>query len=798
MLLRKIPEILFVLLSMIAVCSAGNPYVVRDGVARMEIVIAEKAPEPVYTAAKELQKYVYKTTGVKLKIVNRASGKAIYVGDSLELKKIGFELPQLKDDEYLIKSVDGNIVLAGHDEYNIENAALRGRSFNENKFFQKTGTLYAVNDFLEKFCKVRWYMIGELGEVIQPAKSLSVPADCDIRHSPSVKFRSLYALWNIPKSLNYWTWTKVMQPPPGKRFSPAEILEWGRRMKVGGKPFAANHNQYDYYKRFSNRPNFFAFKSTQRGNQLCYSNPQVVQQLTQDAADFFDGKYTGDYNIGDYFSVMPADTINWCVCEKCLSRYGKPALPGEWHNGSKSDYVWGTIAEVAKNIKKTHPGKFISCCAYSDYTYVPQKTILPDNVAVCYTKNYGHFYDLKERERVWRHIADWRQLTPEVYLWDYYLFPESPAFERFPNVSPRLAASEIYRMKELDIHGGLMCQLDDWFWRSPAIDHIRVYVTMKLLDNWNLDVKEILDEYYRLFYGPAELEMRSYWEELEKIYLSRTSLKNNSASYDWLQLCPPEKIKKLDSILKKALKCTIPGSIYAARVILIRDTLQKIITDNCHRVLQILSRKRSVNAIYAPREVRLDGKLSDSLWKIAGRADNWTMIDGGEAFVETTALVLYDQKYLYIGFVCDERGNHTPSVKNVKRDSPAYLDDSVELFIAPEKGGNAYHFAVNSGSTIFDERIPNGRATWNSSAIVATNVSKGRWTVEMKIPLSDLGISPGDNWSINFCRNRFGQRGLVFPYMNWSGPNGYHNRERFGKLIFKPSRKKKVNDSCEK
>ena len=792
MLLQKISGSLLALLSMITPCGAGELYVVRDSVARMEIVIAQKAPESVLTAAKELQKYVFKTTGAKLKIVNRASGKAIYVGDSSELKKMGFKLPQFKDDEYLIKSVDGNILMAGYDEYNVDNTALRGKSFNDNKFFQKTGTLYAVNDFLEKFCKVRWYMIGELGEVIQPSKSLSVPADCDIRRSPSVKFRSLYALWNIPKSLHYWSWTKVMQPPSGECFSQAEILEWGRRMKVGGKPFVANHNQYDYYKRFSDRPDFFAFQTNQWGNQLCYSNPSVIKQLTQDATDFFDGKYAGHNNIGDYFSVMPADTTCWCVCEKCRSRYGDAPLPGEWHNGSKSDYVWGTVTKVAANIKKTHPGKFISCCAYSDYTYAPLNTVLPDNVAVCFTKAYGKFFDSKERERVWGHIAKWRKLTPELYLWDYYLFPESPAFERFPNVSPRFAASEIYRMKKLNIRGGMMCQLDDWFWRSPASDHLRVYVTMKLLDDWDLDVEKIINEYYRLFYGPAEQEMRLYWTELEKIYLSRKSLVRNNTSDDWLKLCPPGKIKKLDLMLQKALKCTSPDSVYALRVGLIRNTLQKLIAENSRRVREILSQKRSVEAVYTPRELRLDGKLSDPLWKTAGRADNWTMIDGGEAFVKTTALVLYDKKYLYVGFDCAEQANYIPAAKNLKPDSAVYLDDSVEVFITSAKGGNIFHFAANSGAVLFDERIPEGRKSWNSSTMVMSNVSKGHWTLEMKIPLGDLNIPLGDGWRINFCRNRFGQRGLVFPYMNWSGPNGYHRRERFGKLIFGAIKKQEI------
>ncbi len=766
---------------------AGNIKIVKNGEPEMSIVVSETAVEPVKEAADELQKYIEKTTGAKLPIVNKAAGKAIYVGESDYTQKLGLTNDSFKKQEYLIKANDGNLILMGRDESNRDNAKLIGHSFNSKRFFQATGTLYAVDDFLEKFCGVRWYMIGDLGEVIQPTQTLKIPSDTNIRRMPCTKFRSLFALNNIPKSLHYWNY-KQPKKRPESTIPFKDVFAWGRRMKVGGLAFAANHNQGNYRTRFANKKEWFANHSNRIGNQLCYSNPQVLAQVVSDARSFFNGSADlklGRSNIGNYFSVMPQDTEAWCTCPKCEAQY-KPKTEKKFHNGSKSYYVWNFVNKVAKEVKKTNPGKYIGCCAYWDYRDCPESMEIEDNVAVLFTKSYAGFGNRKSYNDAWGQIAKWQKKVKELYFWDYYLFPCLQAMDRFPNISPYLVAEEIGRMKKFDIRGGMMAQLDEWFWRSPAMDHLRVYVTMKLLDNWNLDINQLMNEYFRLFYGPAEKPMKKYWLLLDKIY-RRKSISQEGAEIDWTVICPESDIRKLSNFLEEAGKAVLPESIYAKRVTLIKDSIQDVLETSSKRVLKIMNSKKSLNALKIDRPPVMDGTLNDPVWKKAQAADKWMSINGDKPYVKSKAYVLYDDENIYVGYECFDAKNYNPDQKFKHHDGQVYRDDSVELFIVPESNPQKIiQICANCIGVVFDALNRNSK--WNSDAVVKTKITPGYWTVTMQIPLKALSgkkIQKGDQWLVNFCRNRRNQPGFISEFTNWNGPGGYHNSKRFGILNFK-------------
>ena len=763
---------------------------VRKGISQMDIVIGKDAVEPVKEAAEALRDYIGKTTGARpeIRIGHPETAHAIYVGESEYTRSIGLQKDALKPQEYRMLAQNGNLILIGRDEADADNAKLKGHTFNNLKYFQETGTLYAVNDFLEKYCGVRWYMPTELGEVIQPKRTLTVPANLNYSHIPSVKFRSLFALWKLPASLHIWKYEQA-KVPAEELLPEKEILDWGRRMKVGGMPFSANHNQISFRTRFPEKKSWFGQGQLKRGNQLCYSNPEVFQQVVQDARDSFDGKLEEEYmgwSVGDYFSVMPDDNANWCDCPECKKQL-KPRLPNTpFHNGLASDYIWGFVSRVANEIKKTHPDKKISCCAYWDYRKCPENVTIPANVAVLLTKSYADFGNKETEKAAWDEIAAWRSRTPEVYLWDYYLFPNLFSCDKFPNMSPWLAAEEIYKMRKHDISGGLMCQLDEWYWRTPAMDHLRVYVTMKLLDDWTLDVNQLTDEYFRLFYGPAETPMKQYWTKLDEIYRRKGPGKNTSKT-DWTVVCPQEEIDALAAIIDSAFKAAPKGSIYAKRVQLMRDSAQKTIENNSHRVLEILRNIPTASAFRTERLPRMDGTLDDEVWQKAAPIGDWLECFGtGKAMLRTEARVLYDDKNLYIGYEAWDLPDYKVTQNCNSRDGAVYMDDSVEAFLLPEGQTDYYHFAANTIPVLYDA-IRQSK-DWNSKATVKTKLGDAHWTLVMSIPLESIGnptIVPGKTeWKVNFCRNRRDLPGFRCEFFNWSGPSGYHNVERFGTLKF--------------
>ena len=52
-------------------------------------------------------------------------------------------------------------------------------------------------------------------------------------------------------------------------------------------------------------------------------------------------------------------------------------------------------------------------------------------------------------------------------------------------------------------------------WDPLAVMHLNIYVTARFWWDVNQDLDALLDEYYRLFYGPAEKEMKAFIEYSE-------------------------------------------------------------------------------------------------------------------------------------------------------------------------------------------------------------------------------------------------------------------------------------------
>ncbi|MFA6816373.1 MAG: DUF4838 domain-containing protein [Lentisphaeria bacterium] len=786
--------ILFILCSGVffTLKAAEQFYLVKDQQPSAVIVISADALDPVEEAAKILQSYVYKISGTQLKIVTDSDdikAPKILIGESKYTRSLGYANDKFSDQEYMIKTIANNLLLMGRDENNDAVKKIRGNTFCSKKYFQQIGSLYAVNTFLEKYCGVRWYMPTELGEVVPQTKTLVVAA-INLRRTPSTNFRTMFAYWHVPKKLWIWKYTKTNKPEP-PYLSDDKMLAWGRQLKMGGEALAVNHGQCDYCARFgTSHPEWFANHEAQSGNQLCYSNPEVLQQVVTDARNFYDGKYVGHWHIGNYFSVMPNDTKNWCMCEKCAAQYDQSKESG-FHNGYASNYVWGFVCKVAREVAKTHPKAMIGCASYWEYAEVPTGIDFPNNVVVEICKSHSNFYDATKKEEVYKKIEAWSKITKNIFFWDYYLFPEFHSYDRFPAITPHLIADDIAYMKHLGLHKGMMCQMDEYYLKNLPLDHIRIYVTMKLLDDWDRNVDDILEEYYRLFYGPAAQPMKKFWGSLEQIYLSarNTDSKYTSADYDWMVLCPPAKVAELGKTMDDAQKLAPVGSVYAKRVQLIRDAVyQAVIVGNSDHVLECM---KNIKQLYCPRVAKapvIDGVLQEASWQKAGSAVDWKSIRGDIPGVPTETKVMYDKNNLYITFICSDEKGYKVRQNCTAHDGQVYLDDSVEIFIDVNHKikENYFHIVANTVPTIYDADKTKG-ASWNSEAKIAVVVNDGQWMAEMAIPLKALGvnkISAGSVWGMNFCRNRRGLPGFVSPFTNWSGPNGYHNTGRFGLITF--------------
>ena len=575
-----------VVLSVMAMASAHGQSeisMVREGKPLATIVIGRTPTKSAQLAVAELQYHVEKITGTRLPVASDdapVGGTRILVGASEATHALGLRNEDFKPQEYLIRCKPGSIVLMGRDEDD------RGKLdyFDAGTFpdlFQEQGTCYAVYDFLERLCDVRWYLPTELGLVCPKTGTLSVNT-ADIRRSPYMKFRYV-SHRPFPADLCGDTVEGTGPPPALPR---REQMIFLHRHRLGGEKYRANHSFYGYYDRFlsTHRDWFAKGYGDGRPPQMCYTNPEFVKQVIQDARDFFDGKPAppGAVAHGNYFALVPMDGRGWCKCADCQAQFNRSARSvikkKQFSNDSASEYIFSFVNAVAKEIKNSHPGKRLAAIAYQDYAYPPSTLKLEPNVSIQMCLHARHIYDLSQRENDARVLAEWVAESKErpKYLWLYYCFPSLAATR--PVVSrdkqqwrcfPGFFAHSIPEQMKAYMYAGVRgiyyepSYLYNGKRQSPLLDQIEFYVTWKLADDPNLDGNKLIDEFFARYYGAAARPMQAVYERIEKIYaepapslyqIEGYAPSHQTEKYAWTKLGTKERMAELDKLMDETRK----------------------------------------------------------------------------------------------------------------------------------------------------------------------------------------------------------------------------------------------------
>lgn len=182
-------------------------------------------------------------------------------------------------------------------------------------------------------------------------------------------------------------------------------------------------------------------------------------------------------------------------------------------------------------------------------------------------------------------------------------------------------------------------------------------------------------------------------------------------------------------------------------------------TYDCHRVT---------------RPLHITGMLDDRLWAQAPAAPLTDPLTGEPKRYQTTARLLYDDTYLYLGFTCED---HYVWGTFTEHDAPIFIQECVEAFICPSgKMRQYYEINVSPLNTVFDALIFNSTPEGGERRVVTypytceglitrTHVdgelgvpgARG-WSAEYAIPfLSLIGgdhlvPEPGDTWLLNLYR----------------------------------------------
>ncbi len=177
------------------------------------------------------------------------------------------------------------------------------------------------------------------------------------------------------------------------------------------------------------------------------------------------------------------------------------------------------------------------------------------------------------------------------------------------------------------------------------------------------------------------------------------------------------------------------------------------------------SKTRSLQAFRVASDdaIELDGKLDEEIWQQAPIASGFTQRvpdDGSPATEKTEAQIIYTEDAIIIGARAYDSSRDSVAATLFRRDGDGYSDWFYVTIDSYNDNRTGFSFAVNPKGVrkdilLYDDN--NEDLRWDAVWEAETSIDEEGWTVEMKIPLSQLRFSPPKNgeeteWGINFQR----------------------------------------------
>ncbi len=752
------------------------------------LVIAKQPTRVAQFAAYELQWHLKQITGGDFSIVhdNQAvQGLAILVGDSQPVRALGIQPDQLEKQEYLIRITPEALVLVGRDKDD-RGSVQYDQTPNPQTLdtwpgiWDERGTMYAVYDFLERYCNVRWFTPTEFGTDCPRQATLTVTGS-RVQRAPFMKYR--YAAYPASENYDQYTglwpagssgfqkWEAAAYPELHRRFAGGGYalakrgwnLLFRLRHREGGEPCPGNHSLYGYYRRFwaaekgqeplfeGRHADWFARGYEGQPPQMCYTSRGLVEQVAKDACEFFETgtNYPGAQAGGDCFCVEPMDNDQFCKCANCQSWLtGRDADSPFFTNGRHSDYFFQFVNAVAKLVGPKHPDKHIVCLAYMTHGAPPQKLKLEPNVLVqyCFACNrlnfgrasYEHEVDL---------LQQWRQEYPgrTLYLWLYYTFPVEVAnngkFHCFPGFFARAVGEQFALFRQYDYRGAFHCGYGQ---------EVEAYITYRLMDDPSLNVDTLLDEYFTRQYGPAAGPMRKFYDAVEQAYGNPANYAEAIASgkieghhhqteeVAWGYLGNAKRMETLGRLMDQA-QAAAQTPEQQQRVTLFKLGVWDYMTAGRRQYVE------HVKARYGERAAMLrvpfcsKGPLKGDLTKIDA-AESLALTGWRSRIAEPTRLkpaawLVHDGEYLYVMLreLRDPMQLGDPRLRMIAVDW--------QVLFASQRDGQVHNLLVNSvGRSLLDGKPTN--VAWSAGRDLAT----------VALPLEQMGVKPGGRFYLNLVR----------------------------------------------
>lgn len=794
----------------------ADAWLVRDGRPQAEIVIAEEPARATRLAAQELQTYLEKISGARLEIVTEpGDGLAqIFVGISPYTEELGLDTDGLAYGAFRMASGPDWLALLGPDE-NYEPAEPWGRSrqrseqarmnqewdeitgqifwnpfhslyrfYNEDLdiwAFDDRGTLHAVHEFLRDL-GVRWYSPGDQGEVIPEKPNIELPK-VERVVEPDFKMRSVgwwYEFVGVSEEDALWRLRLGLH----EGHDVAGITQQVHGMKYVHRRQEVRDAHPEYYAVWGGE------RATDHKDSgaPCLSSEELFQKHLAYARAVFDHFDEPMISI----DMVDGYSRGVCECELCQGQ----AEPERGALGRMSEYVWGYVNRVAQALYESHPDRMVSGLAYGAYREPPE-TIeeFSPNLALILMPSRRSMDDpdaLAEDEAI---RAAWLEKLPSGQLMTFTNFihnwPRS-AWAGVPVYFPRATAAYLRSVRGV-VDGEIFgvyehIRPEEHDWDSLAVPHLDLYVTSRLWWDVDQDLDDLLEEYYRLFFGPAEAEMRAYIEYCE-------------ANYERMQR-EPEPIGKAIELLETAQAAVESGSIYDERI----QAIARYTSGLEHLQAQLeRSREDVPRARLLPNRAlggkELDGRLDNPDYWPEVRTLPLTDVETGDSVssdLRTWVRVFWADGAVYFGIWCGESNMDLVKAAAAADETLDWAEGDYVEVLLETLTHSYYQIVVTPSGVLFDSDLSEqgvGEA-WSSNAEAAVHLGENYWSAEIRIPLEGEGARDLDprtgvdgrmptrtfTWHFNVGRQRVRDGEVERFAFSPTGSPGFDVVERFAEM----------------
>ena len=381
------------------------------------IVVPEKPLAVVDYAAKELQYHIKQASGAELPIVreNRShpAQNCIYLGNCRIAK--GLEVDKLPSNAFIIEPENGNLILAGHD----------GNGYHLT-ISTRSGTLFAVYEFLDRYLGVKWLWPGKSGEVIPQNTNISIDVKKQ-RWIPQLINMELYrpAAFNSANGWKNKNNHKVF-------LKNQRIWERRHRFRMGQKVDRGHAFSKWWGKYGKSHPEFFNLLPNGKRQPLP-GNPNgshISMCVSQPALhDFIIEKWQLKRKKmpGININACENDTPGLCTCSACKKwdapdckkvTLGYEGLPGRFNQRiiNVSDRYAKFYLALLEKASKIDPKAKVFAYAYANYMQPPKVTKLEKEITIGIVPASMYYpWDKEENKKFYKLWQGWSNTGASLF-----------------------------------------------------------------------------------------------------------------------------------------------------------------------------------------------------------------------------------------------------------------------------------------------------------------------------------------------------------------------------------------------